>query len=606
MSNSRYLFVGMIVLTVFVIMLRGFDWKSPEDEIFFSQFLSQVENGEIKQVVIEGDNISGEYTNQGKFKTKAPLDSVLSIQGDNLVTQLLERGVIVEVKEDMGNPWYLILLINWGPFIVLIGIWVYLFKRNSSTNSGNKLFSIGKSRARMASEHDRQITFKDVAGIEESKQELEEIVDFLKNPDDFNKLGGRIPKGVLMVGAPGTGKTMLAKAVAGEAKVPFFSISGSDFVEMFVGVGASRVRSLFEESLKNAPCIVFIDEIDAVGRHRGAGLGGGHDEREQTLNQLLVEMDGFDARKGVIVIAATNRLDILDPALLRPGRFDRRIEVPLPDLKGREAILISHCKKIKLDPKVDLLVIAKGTPGFSGAEIANLVNEAALYAARTDCTKVSADSFEWARDKLTMGLERKSFKMDEKEKHITAYHEAGHAVVSAFVEKSDPVHKITIIPRGMALGVTAFLPEGDKLSMDKVELLSKITVYMGGRVAEEIFCDDITGGAENDFKNSTNLAYKMVCDWGMSNELGALTIKSREGSFLAVDYFQNDMIADETQWTVDKEVSDILFSCYERAKKILSQNTEKVEALVKGLLEKETINRDEFLAIIGDHKAIIS
>ena len=596
MSNFRYLLMGLVFLSFFLFLVRSGDWYSQAEKVYFNEFLTSLNNKSLTEVTLEGSSLTAKTTEGKTIKTLVPNDLLLGSKEDNLVQRMLNENIPVNIKESKGTPWYWMILINWGPFLFLIGLWIYFFRKSSQ--SGSKLFSVGKSRARKASEEDKKITFNDVAGIEESKKDLSEIVDFLKNPESFGRLGGKIPSGVLMIGPPGTGKTMLAKAVAGEAKVPFFSISGSDFVEMFVGVGASRVRDMFEEARKSAPCIVFIDEIDAVGRHRGAGLGSGHDEREQTLNQLLVEMDGFDSRSGIIVIAATNRMDILDPALLRPGRFDRQVTVSLPDWKGRAEILAVHGKKVKLAGDVDLSIIARGTPGFSGAELANLMNEAALHAAKNNLTAVDQHSLEWARDKIIMGVERKSFLLDPLEKKITAFHEAGHAIVSAFVEKADPIHKITIIPRGQALGLTAFLPEGDKLSMDKVECDSRIAISMGGRAAEEIIFQDTSTGAEGDFRYSTSIAYRMVCEWGMSEKLGVLTVNLKDNSFLAMDYFQGDTVSETTQNLIDEEVRSILMRGHDRAKKILTDNLHQLHALAEMLLEKETVSGNDFLALL--------
>lgn len=592
MDRYRSLLTGLVLLFLFFTVLKNFDWQSSQGkEIYFSDFLTAVTRDEVMEVNIRGNEISGKLVTGNNFQTQAPFDPTL-------VDKLQEKNILIKVEEADNNPWYFSLLLQWGPLLLLIGVWIF-FMRKMPGGAG-KIFNVGKSKARKYEDSTDRVTFSGVAGVQEAKDDLQEVVDFLRAPERFSKLGGKIPKGVLMVGSPGTGKTLLAKAVAGEAEVPFFSISGSDFVEMFVGVGASRVRDLFEEGRKSAPCIIFIDEIDAVGRHRGAGLGSGHDEREQTLNQLLVEMDGFDTSDGVIIIAATNRMDILDPALLRPGRFDRQVHVPLPDIDGRHEILKVHVKKIELKPDTDLRVIARGTPGFSGAELANLVNEAALWAARQNKKQAELSDLEWARDKIMMGAERRSMIMNEEEKKNTAYHEAGHALVAAYLDRSDPVHKVTIIPRGRALGLTSFLPETDRLSMDKESLKQKIMVAMGGRAAEELIFNERSTGAEGDIKSATDMAHNMITKWGMSERLGALTIQAADsGNFLAMDYNQSDGVSDDMLKEVDQEISELLNNGYKAALEILKEHKSELEQLAEMLLEKETVNADEFLALIG-------
>ena len=592
--NSRSILTGLAILVLFFSIINNFNWNSqPVTDIAYSDFLTFLDRGQIGSVVLKGDRIKG-ATNNGKvFATTGTYDPTL-------LDKLRVQKVSIKVESEEDTPWYLALLLQWGPLLLLVGVWVFMMRKMPGGGGGGKLMSIGKSKARRYEEDTNDIRFASVAGVEEAKEELVEIVDYLKDPSKFQTLGGKIPKGVLMVGPPGTGKTLLAKAVAGEAGVPFFSISGSDFVEMFVGVGASRVRDLFEDAYKNKPCIIFIDEIDAVGRHRGAGLGSGHDEREQTLNALLVEMDGFDGTEGIITIAATNRADILDPALTRPGRFDRQVYVGLPDIKGRKAILEVHCKKIALEPNTNLEVIAKGTPGFSGAELANLVNESALHAARYDKRQVTLEDLEWARDKVMMGAERRSMIMQEDEKRATAYHEGGHALVAAYTLDADPVHKITIIPRGRALGVTSFLPETDRLSMDKEALMARIKVGLGGRAAEDLVFADSSTGVENDLKTATDIAYKMICQWGMSEKLGALTVPMGDsGNYLAMDYMQEDPISDEVQEVVDEEVKGLLDHCFNAAKAILTEHRDQLEALANLLMETETVDHAQFFKILG-------
>ncbi len=589
--SSKSLLTGIALLLLFFTIINNFSWGSKTaTEIDYSAFLLMLDREQIEQVVIRGNQISGTTINNTPFRTLSAYDPAL-------IDTLRNKNVEIKIEQEEGNPWYLVLALQWGPLLLLIGVWIFLMRKMPGSG---KIMSIGKSKARRYKEEGLNVTFDNVAGVEEAKEELVEIVEFLRDPGKFQKLGGKIPKGVLMVGPPGTGKTLLAKAVAGEAGVSFFSISGSDFVEMFVGVGASRVRDLFEEGKKSAPCILFIDEIDAVGRHRGAGLGSGHDEREQTLNALLVEMDGFDGTQGIITVAATNRSDILDPALLRPGRFDRQVHVGLPDMKGREKILAVHCKKIALAKDVDLSAIAKGTPGFSGAELENLVNESALWAARQNKKEVMLDDLEWARDKVMMGAERHSLIMKQKEKEATAYHEAGHAIVGAYAKKADPVHKVTIIPRGHALGVASFLPERDHLSKDAEKLSSEIMISLGGRAAEELVLRDFSSGVENDLKKATDLAYKMICQWGMSEKLGALTIpQGGSGNYLAMDYLPEETISDEVQQIVDEEIRALLESSYRKASEILKEHRDQLDALAQKLLEVETVTSDQLDEILG-------
>ena len=589
--SSKSLLTGIALLLLFFTIINNFSWGSKTaTEIDYSAFLLMLDREQIEQVVIRGNQISGTTINNTPFRTLSAYDPAL-------IDTLRNKNVEIKIEQEEGNPWYLVLALQWGPLLLLIGVWIFLMRKMPGSG---KIMSIGKSKARRYKEEGLNVTFDNVAGVEEAKEELVEIVEFLRDPGKFQKLGGKIPKGVLMVGPPGTGKTLLAKAVAGEAGVSFFSISGSDFVEMFVGVGASRVRDLFEEGKKSAPCILFIDEIDAVGRHRGAGLGSGHDEREQTLNALLVEMDGFDGTQGIITVAATNRPDILDPALLRPGRFDRQVHVGLPDMKGREKILAVHCKKIALAKDVDLSAIAKGTPGFSGAELENLVNESALWAARQNKKEVTLDDLEWARDKVMMGAERHSLIMKQKEKEATAYHEAGHAIVGAYAKKADPVHKVTIIPRGHALGVASFLPERDHLSKDAEKLNSEIMIFLGGRAAEELVLRDFSSGVENDLKKATDLAYKMICQWGMSEKLGALTIpQGGSGNYLAMDYLPEETISDEVQQIVDEEIRALLESSYRKASEILKEHRDQLDALAQKLLEVETVTSDQLNEILG-------
>ena len=561
-----------------------------EQEPTFTAFLDSVERGDVKEVEIKGFEISGQFADGTKFKTFMPPEY------PELYKILREQGVQIKVEDASGSPWW-----AWGlnllPILLLVGIWIFIMRQMQA--GGNKALSFGKSRARLVGSQGKKVTFKDVAGVEEAKEELQEIIEFLKDPQKFQKLGGRIPKGVLLVGPPGTGKTLLARAIAGEANVPFFSISGSDFVEMFVGVGASRVRDLFEQGKKNAPCIIFIDELDAVGRHRGAGLGGGHDEREQTLNAMLVEMDGFDANEGVILIAATNRPDVLDPALLRPGRFDRRVVVPRPDVKGREQILQVHVRKIPLGKDVELGVIARGTPGFSGADLANLVNEGALLAARLEQNEVKMADFEQAKDKVMMGAERRSMVISDEEKRNTAYHEAGHAMVATMLPDADPLHKVTIIPRGMALGLTMQLPVDDKHSYSKKYLETRLAVLMGGRVAEELFMKQMTTGAGNDFEQATELARKMVCEWGMS-AMGPLTFgKKEEQIFLGREIAQHRDYSESTAIEIDEEVKKVVMAAYDTARNILEGNRETLERIAEALLEREVLDANDLKLLLA-------
>jgi len=556
----------------------------------YSQFYAAVNDGRVDRVMIEGRKITGSLKGGEGFTTYSPETDNRALVGD-----LLKNGVTVEGKAPEEQSLLLTIFINWFPMLLLVGVWVFFMRQMQGGGGGRGgAMGFGKSRARMLTEEQNKVTFADVAGVEEAKEEVGELVEFLKDPSKFQKLGGRIPKGVLMTGSPGTGKTLLAKAIAGEAKVPFFSISGSDFVEMFVGVGASRVRDMFEQAKKHAPCIIFIDEIDAVGRQRGAGLGGGHDEREQTLNQLLVEMDGFEGSEGVIVIAATNRPDVLDPALLRPGRFDRQVYVPLPDIRGREQILKVHMRKVPVADNVDPSIIARGTPGFSGADLANLVNEAALFAARSNKRTVDMDDFEKAKDKVIMGAERRSIVMPEKERRNTAYHESGHAIVAKSLPNTDPVHKVTIIPRGRALGVTMQLPTEDRYSHDRESLLSIIAVLMGGRIAEEVFMNQMTTGASNDFERATDLARNMVMRWGMSDIMGPRVYGDNQSEvFLGRDVMTHKNMSNTVAEMVDKEIRRIIDEQYARARKIIEDNRDKVEIMAKALLDWETINADQ-------------
>jgi cell division protease FtsH len=579
--------IALVMMTVF----KNFSNSSMSEEITYSQFISDIKTGRIGTVSIEGNSITGNHTDGTRFTTYSP-----ETNNDSLIGTLLENNVEIKGAEPNKNSFWAHALISWFPIILLLGIWIYFMRQMQGGGGRGGALSFGKSRARLLSEDQVKITFSDVAGVEEAKQEVSELVEFLRDPGKFQKLGGKIPSGVLMIGAPGTGKTLLAKAIAGEAKVPFFTISGSDFVEMFVGVGASRVRDMFEQAKKHSPCIIFIDEIDAVGRHRGAGLGGGHDEREQTLNQLLVEMDGFEGNEGVIVIAATNRPDVLDPALLRPGRFDRQVVVPLPDIRGREQILKVHMRKVALGDNVKPNIIARGTPGFSGADLSNLVNEAALFAARANKKCIDMEEFERSKDKIMMGAERRSLVMSEEEKRLTAYHEAGHAIVGRLVPSHDPVYKVTIIPRGRALGVTMFLPEEDRLSYSKELLDSQISSLFGGRIAEELIFDrsKVTTGASNDIERATQLARNMVTKWGLSEKLGPLTYGEEDGEvFLGHSVTQHKVISDETSHTIDKEIRNIINKNYKRSEQILKKNIDKLHLMADALIKYETIDADQ-------------
>ena len=592
-QSSKHIALWLVLALIFLVIFSVFSKQhGREPEIVFSDFMSAVERGEVQEVVIQGHNIQGKYKNGERFRTFAPNDP-------ELVKSLREKNVKIAAKPEDESPWYMVLLLNWFPMLLLIGVWIFFMRQMQV--GGGKAMSFGKSRAKLLTENQHRVTFSDVAGVDEAKDDLQEIIAFLKDPKKFTKLGGRIPKGCLLVGPPGTGKTLLARAIAGEAGVPFFSISGSDFVEMFVGVGASRVRDLFVQGKKNAPCIIFIDEIDAVGRHRGAGLGGGHDEREQTLNQLLVEMDGFEANEGVILIAATNRPDVLDPALLRPGRFDRRVVVPRPDVKGREGILQVHTRKVPLATDVDVSVLARATPGFAGADLENLVNEAALLAARNNKEKVDMGDFELAKDKVMMGAERRSMIISDEEKRNTAYHEAGHALVAKLLPGADPIHKVTIIPRGMALGLTQQLPIDEKHTYPREYLLNNLVILFGGRVAEELVLEHMTTGAGNDIEKATDLARRMVCEWGMSEKLGPMTFgKKEEEIFLGRDFTQKVDYSENTAIEIDAEVRRIIQESYHRAKDLLKTNLRLLHKVAETLLEKEVLDGSEIDAIVRD------
>jgi cell division protease FtsH len=576
-----------MVLIVVALLVWNFSAKfqSKETSVTFSEFISWVDSGQVARVTITGSEISGITKANENFRTYAPL------QYEGLANRLIERNVIVNAKPEAASPWTA-LLYSWAPILLMIGFWIFVMRQVQS--GGNKALSFGKSKAKLSSSAQKKVTFRDVAGADEAKDELQEIIEFLKEPQKFQKLGGRIPKGVLLMGPPGTGKTLLARAVAGEANVPFFSISGSDFVEMFVGVGASRVRDLFEQGKKNAPCIIFIDEIDAVGRHRGAGLGGGHDEREQTLNQLLVEMDGFESNEGVILMAATNRPDVLDPALLRPGRFDRRIVVNRPDVKGREGILSVHTRKIPLADDVDIRVLARGTAGFTGADLANLVNEAALNAARHNKKVVAMADLEFAKDKVLMGAERRSMIVTDEEKRVTALHEAGHALLGILLPHADPLHKVTIIPRGMALGLTQQLPVDEKHNYSRAYLNDQIAILLGGRIAEELTTGNVTTGAGNDLERATDLARRMVCEWGMSDSMGPLTFgKKEEQIFLGREIAQHQDYSEETALKIDAEVKRIVMDAYERATGILGDNKQRLLDIADALLTREVLDAEQ-------------
>jgi cell division protease FtsH len=588
----------MVIFVVVILLWNTIQTGNAGHELTFTEFMEQVESGRISEVTIAGQKVSGTFRSGGEFTEGEGFVSFLPPDySDELVAELRDSKVVITAEEPTENP-LLQFLVFWAPILLIIGLWIFFMRQMQG--GGNKALSFGKSKAKLMNTVGKKVTFKDVAGIEEAKDELAEIVEFLKEPQKFQKLGGKIPKGVLLMGPPGTGKTLLARAIAGEANVPFFSISGSDFVEMFVGVGASRVRDLFEQGKKNAPCIVFIDEIDAVGRHRGAGLGGGHDEREQTLNQLLVEMDGFESNEGVILIAATNRPDVLDPAQLRPGRFDRRVMVDRPDINGRFGILEVHTREIPLDDDVELRTIARGTPGFAGADLANLVNEAALVAARRDRSAVTMEDFEFAKDKVLMGVERKTMMMTEEEKQVTAYHEAGHALVAAFIPGTDPLHKVTVIPRGRALGLTMQLPLEDKYTHKSGYVKSQIAILMGGRVAEEITQDDITTGAGNDIERASDLARKMVRDWGMS-ELGPISLgHNGEPVCLGRDYNERSEYSDDTARRIDSEIERLVDEGYKKATDILTEHRDVLEKLALDLLEHESLDGSDVYDLIKE------
>ncbi len=584
-----WLFVGVVLM----LLVSQFQGRQPTTDVLtYSSFIDEMKAGHVAKVVIDGRALRGEKTDGKPFTSYAPSDPWL-------VSDLLKYGVAVSAKPEEEPSIFMNLLMSWFPMLLLIGVWIFFMRQMQGGGRGGA-FSFGKSRARMLDENTNPVTFADVAGVDEAKEEVSELVEFLRDPSKFQKLGGRIPRGVLMVGSPGTGKTLLARAIAGEAKVPFFSISGSDFVEMFVGVGAARVRDMFEQAKKSAPCIVFIDEIDAVGRQRGAGLGGGNDEREQTLNQLLVEMDGFEGTVGVIVIAATNRPDVLDPALMRPGRFDRQVVVPLPDIRGREQILLVHMRKVPIAPDVRADIIARGTPGFSGADLANLVNEAALFAARSNKRLVDMEDFERAKDKIIMGAERRSMVMPEQERRNTAYHESGHAVVARLLDRTDPVHKVTIIPRGRALGVTMQLPTEDRYSMNREQILQNISVMFGGRIAEEVFMNQMTTGASNDFERATEMARRMVTQWGMSDSLGPVVYGENEGEvFLGRSITTHKNVSEATMQKVDAEIRRIIDEQYGLARRLIEANRDKIEAMAHALLEWETLDSEQIEDIMA-------
>ena len=592
MKNLMFWMVAALLIMLFWSVSSRIQQK--EKQLTFSDFMEYVERGSVAEVTITGSSAGSQVI--GTLNNGDPIRTFVPPQYESLVDKLLSQGVEVSARDADGSSVWAH-LINWTPIIVMIAFLVFFMRQMQG--SGNRALSFGKSKAKLSGTQQKKVTFKDVAGVDEAKEELEEIIDFLREPQKFQKLGGRIPKGVLLMGPPGTGKTLLARAISGEANVPFFSISGSDFVEMFVGVGASRVRDLFEQGKKNAPCIVFIDEIDAVGRHRGAGLGGGHDEREQTLNQLLVEMDGFESNEGVILIAATNRPDVLDPALLRPGRFDRRVVVSLPDVKGREGILKVHTNRIPMASDVDLTILARGTPGFSGADLANLVNEAALNAARYGMKAVGMRDFEDSKDKVLMGAERRSMIMSEEEKKTTAYHEAGHALVASLLPEADPIHKVTIIPRGMALGVTQLLPASDRYSHSKAYVEAMIAVKMGGRIAEELFLNQVTSGASDDLEKATELARKMVCAWGMSDKLGPMTFgRKEEQVFLGRDIVHQQDYSDDTAIKIDGEVKAIAERNYQRAKDLLTTHRDLLQRVAETLLEREVLDAEDVKMVL--------
>ncbi|MFH1148660.1 MAG: ATP-dependent zinc metalloprotease FtsH [Pseudomonadota bacterium] len=588
---SLWLIIGLIMILLFQFFNHT---DQDRTEITYSDFLDKLEKGEVAQVTIQGDRVFGKYKDAKGFKAYIPKDA-------ELVKTLRDLKVKITVRPLEEQAWYWALIVSWLPIILLIGVWIFFMRQMQA--GGGKALSFGKSKAKLLSGQTVKVTFADVAGIDEAKEELEEIIGFLKDPKRFTRLGGRIPKGVLLMGSPGTGKTLLAKAIAGEAGVPFFSISGSDFVEMFVGVGASRVRDLFVQGKKNAPCIIFIDEIDAVGRHRGAGIGGGHDEREQTLNQLLVEMDGFESNEGVIIIAATNRPDVLDPALLRPGRFDRQVVVPIPDVRGREGILKVHTRNMPLGPDVEVPILARGTPGFTGADLENMVNEAALLAARQSKERLEMDDFEQAKDKVMMGTERRNMIISDKEKRITAYHEAGHALVARMLPGADPIHKVTIIPRGRALGLTQQLPVDERHTYPKDYLTDNIVILLGGRAAEEIVLNQFTTGAGNDIERATELARKMVCEWGMSEALGPLSLgKKEEQIFLGREIAQHKDYSEQTAIKIDSEIRQLIINGYQRAKDVIEENIQSLHKLANSLLERESLDTlaiDEILGFDG-------
>jgi cell division protease FtsH len=589
-ATFKTVMLWMSLLVVIFLAWHFAQIQKKETSLKFSEFMTQVDAGQVQDATIVGYDIKGHFTSREPFRTTAPPDF------PDYIKALLAKKVQVTVERDQTPAWAN-MLISWAPFLLLIGFWVFFMRQMQS--GGNKALSFGKSKAKLLASQQKKVTFKDVAGVDEAKEELQEIIEFLREPQKFQKLGGRIPKGVLLMGPPGTGKTLLARAIAGEANVPFFSISGSDFVEMFVGVGASRVRDLFEQGKKNAPCIIFIDEIDAVGRHRGAGLGGGHDEREQTLNQLLVEMDGFESNDGVILIAATNRPDVLDPALLRPGRFDRRVVVSRPEVRGREGILQVHTRKIPLAEDVDISVLARATPGFSGADLANLVNEAALLAARRNQKFVTMADFESSKDKVLMGAERKSMIITDEEKRLTAFHEAGHALVAALLPHTDPLHKVTIIPRGMALGLTQQLPTEEKHNYTKEQLESRIAVCMGGRIAEDMVFREISTGAQNDIEQATEMARKMVCEWGMSETLGPLTYgKKEEQIFLGKEFNRHQDYSEATALKIDAEIKRIVTEQYERAQRTLTDNRAILNRVAEALLEHEVLDAEQLKALV--------
>ena len=607
-TTAKNVFLWIVIIVAVVVLWNFLNTvrSGNVDEVNYSEFTSMVKDDRIRSyptspVTLSGNEVEGKYLDSStdterKFRVIIPKGSE-----ETIANTLNEKDIIVKVNDDDQNSFVYMLLTSWFPIILFVGFWIFLMRQMQS--GGNKALSFGKSRAKLSTNHQKKVSFKDVAGVEEAKEELQEIIEFLKEPQKFQKLGGRIPKGVLLMGPPGTGKTLLARAIAGEASVPFFSISGSDFVEMFVGVGASRVRDLFEQGKKNAPCIIFIDEIDAVGRHRGAGLGGGHDEREQTLNQLLVEMDGFESNEGVILIAATNRPDVLDPALLRPGRFDREVVVTLPDIKGREGIIKVHTRRIPFAKDVDISILARGTPGMSGAQLANLVNEAALNAARFDRKSVAMADFEEAKDKVLMGKERKSMIMSDEEKRNTAYHEAGHALAAHLLPDADPLHKVTIIPRGRALGVTMQLPEEDKYSYTREYMEASLTILLAGRVAEELVLGSCTTGASNDLERVTERARKMVCEWGMSEEMGPLTFgKKAEQIFLGREIAQHQDYSEDTAMQIDKEVKKVVLAAYAEATKLLEENRDDLILVAEALLEYETLDANEVKSVLKGEK----